>query len=151
MSLIFLAHVPNNFFSNQSSKSHLWLLTLKKAETDCEVPQYLWYGSHSTTTAVVHTGVPGFLFWRSDYCRGRVSSACCKSLTLPVSKKIRYKTMRHLSLTAESTFNWQRTPNLKGIMNSQNNIYHWKDHVEKNMFSKGNTSFFQTVKTCRSF
>ena len=39
----------------------------------------------------------------------------------------------------------------KGIVNSPNNIYHWKDYVEKNIFTKGNTSFFQTVKTCRSF
>ena len=40
---------------------------------------------------------------------------------------------------------------VKGIMNSPNNIYHWNDHVEKNIFSKGNTSFFKLWRLAGHF
>ena len=34
-------------------------------------------------------------------------------------------------------------PEFKGITNSPNNIYNWKDYVEKNIFTRGNNSSFQ--------
>ena len=32
---------------------------------------------------------------------------------------------------------------LKGIANSPNNTHHWRNYVEKNLFTKGNASFFK--------